>query len=185
VSQILPEHESSGGASPRVEDTEPTGSGSGLTEDEFRAAYERHAVEILRYAIRCTGRREIAEELASEAFLKMYQHRGSISPSQAAAWLTTTVKNLATDRWRRMEVERRYRPVQPTLHAEAQSELRWDEMLRHPALKAEHRACLTLRFVHGMDRKEICSQTGLTDNQVKNCLQYGLKLLRDVYGVKE
>ncbi len=157
----------------------------GLSETEYRQTYERHAAEILRYAIRWTGRRDIAEELTSEAFLKMYQNRGSVTAAQAGAWLTTTVKNLATDRWRRIQLERRHSAEAPAMHSESHPELRWEDMIRHPSLKAEHRACLTLRFVHGMERKEICSHTGLTDNQVKNCLQYGLKLLREVYGVRE
>ncbi len=45
-------------------------------------------------------------------------------------------------------------------------------------LKPVHRACLLLRFVHGMTRAEIAVELGLTENQVKGSLQYALELLR-------
>ena len=38
-------------------------------------------------------------------------------------------------------------------------------------LKPVHRACLILRYVHGMTRAEIAARLGLTDNQVKGHLQ--------------
>jgi RNA polymerase sigma-70 factor, ECF subfamily len=159
-----------------------------VTEDagiEFRRVYERHVSEILRYAIRCTGRREIAEEITSDAFLKMYQHRHQIDLSRAGAWLTTTVKNMAIDYWRRMEVERRVELTRAQPEEACFIDQPWEQMLQHPSLKSEHRVCLTLRYVHGMDAKEIASHTGLTENQIKNALQYGLKLLRQALAVKE
>ena len=168
-----------------VDSTEPgfrrelaAASPRGVSEAEFRCIYERHAAEILRYAIRCVGRREIAEEIASEAFLRMHQNRDGLDGSHAAAWLTTTVKNLATDHWRRAGVERRHLNTISPEEAATAPPGDWEELLRNPALKPEHRICLTLHFVHGMDRKEISSHTGLADNPVKNCLQYGLRLLR-------
>jgi DNA-directed RNA polymerase specialized sigma24 family protein len=51
-------------------------------------------------------------------------------------------------------------------------------LLHHESLKPEHRVCLELRYRRGMTRTEIAAHTGLTDNQVKSCLQYGLRLLR-------
>ena len=41
-----------------------------------------------------------------------------------------------------------------------------------------HRACLILRYVHGMTREEISRRLALTDNQVKGHLQYSLTILR-------
>ena len=158
-----------------------------LQDEAFRAAYERHAPEILRYAIRCTGRRDIAEELTSEAFLKMYVHRQHVDWPRAGAWLTAAVKNMAIDYWRRMEVERRSENLLAAsrpLHSNPDVD-RLREILSHPALKAEHRVCLTLHYVHGMENREITQHTGLSQNQVKSALQYGLRLLRKALGVED
>ncbi|MCB1022293.1 MAG: RNA polymerase sigma factor [Acidobacteria bacterium] len=169
-----------------VASAQESGEVPGLSEAEFRGIYERHAAEILRYAIRCVGRREIAEEIASEAFLKMHLNRDRIFASRAAAWLTAAVKNQATDYWRRQQVERRHAALaEPDAAAEPEPEQDWRALLGDPALKPEHRVCLALHYVHGMSRGEISARTGLSDNQVKNALQYGLKLLRRSLGPKE
>ena len=154
----------------------------GDREEAFRAAYQRHAAEIFRHAWRCTGRREIAEELTHEAFLRMYQHRDEVDFSRAGAWLTATVKNLAADYWRRQHVERKSADATSAPEAAGIPDVRWEDLIEHPSLKSEHRACLTLHYVHGMANKEITSHTGLTENQVKSALQYGLKLLRAAFG---
>jgi len=41
--------------------------------DNFEALYRQHGSAVLRYAIKCVGRPEIAEEIASEAFLLLYR----------------------------------------------------------------------------------------------------------------
>ena len=193
--QDLPDGDSSALDAPSVESIEAAPrprEGTGAIHDaDLRAVYERHAAEILRYAIRCTGRREIAEELASEAFLRLHQNRERVDFSRVAAWLTTAVKNLAIDYWRRVEVERRAEnlggsaTLQHSGQLSASDEERWEDLLEQPSLKAEHRVCLTLHYVHGMANKEIAGHTGLTENQVKSALQYGLKLLRKAFGAKD
>lgn len=153
---------------------------------EFRTLYDLHAPAILRYAIRCTGRREIAEEIASEAFLKLYENLDRVESARAGGWLTTAVKNLSVDHWRRIELERRESgllaatagaaPFPAPFYSE------FEELIGHPSLKPEHRVCLSLHYKHGLANKEITSHTGLTENQVKSALQYGLKLLRRALG---
>ena len=145
----------------------------------FDCIYERHASEVLRYAIRCTGRREIAEEIASEAFLRLHREWERIDPSTTAAWLMSVVKRLAVDYWRHLRVERQHSErciAETNLFLSSQEEESF--LLHHEALKPEHRVCLELRYGRGMTRSEIAAHTGLTDNQVKSCLQYGLRLLR-------
>lgn len=176
--------DSSRGASSSVENTKGnTGTSAGIGDSQFREIYEAHAAETLRYAIRCSGRRDVGEELASEAFLRLYQNRERIDPGRAGAWLTTAVRNLAIDYWRRRELERRI--LSETAAAAGGVRPReWENMLEHPSLKPEHRVCIGLHYVHGYDRTEISARTGLTDNQVKSCIQYGLKLLRKAFGVE-
>jgi RNA polymerase sigma-70 factor (ECF subfamily) len=152
--------------------------GAGIDEQEFRRIYDRHAREVLRYAIRCAGQRPVAEEWTSEAFLRLYREGSRIDPQRAAAWLMTTVKNLARDYWRKVHVEQKHLSVFESRPVEAVPKWKWDDLIEHPSLKPEHRVCLTLKYVHGMDRKQIVDYTGLTQNQVKSCIQYGLRLLR-------
>jgi RNA polymerase sigma-70 factor (ECF subfamily) len=156
-----------------------------INAGEFDEIYRQHANAVFRVSLRAVGRREIAEEITSEVFLALHQNSERIDPDLLPAWLFTVAKRRAADYWRRWYLEDRW-ALTP------QPEQRWREpelplislLEKCTSLKSIHRACITLRFVHGMSREEIASQTGLNELQVKGHLQYALKLLRETIGSK-
>jgi RNA polymerase sigma-70 factor (ECF subfamily) len=145
----------------------------------FEAVYNRHVAAVFRFALRCVGRRDLAEDLTSEAFLALHQNMGNVDIAQLPSWLFKVVRNRAIDHWRRQETERRYLKTQPAgepaQDAPPPTSL---ALLQSRALKPVHRICLMLRYVHGMGRDEIARATGLSETQVKGHLQYALELLR-------
>lgn len=71
-----------------------------------RVAYERfveeHAQEVYNIAIVLTGDHYRADELAQEAFLKLYRSLRHFDPTRSLRnWLYTVLKNLYIDSWRR------------------------------------------------------------------------------------
>jgi RNA polymerase sigma-70 factor, ECF subfamily len=145
--------------------------------DGFEEAYRQHFGAVFRFAVRCAGKRELAEDLTSEAFLALYQHWGKIDPKQLPGWLITVVKNRAVDHWRKASREELYADPPTEAATEFDSQLGMF-LLESKALKPVHRICLILRYVHGMNREQIALKLGMTDNQVKGSLQYALELLR-------
>ncbi|HEY1909805.1 MAG TPA: sigma-70 family RNA polymerase sigma factor [Vicinamibacterales bacterium] len=148
---------------------------------EFEDLYRTHVQAVFRYALRCVAKRDLAEDLTSEAFLALYRNLDQIDASLLPGWLLTVVRNRARDHWRKEVVERRYLdglPPEPVSSATPPLES-W--ILESPELKPVHRTCLMLRYVHGMTRAEIASSTGLSETQVKGYLQYALELLRKSY----
>lgn len=158
--------------------------------EDFAALYAQHLPAVFRYALRCVGRRDVAEDITADAFLALHRNFDRIDPAQLPGWLLTVVKNRAVDYWRRAQLEQRHQNSGPpaTLEAsrasapdavgEDQAAERW--LLEHcAALKPIHRACLLLRFVRGMTRQEVAKELGLTDNQVKSALQYAKEMLRE------
>jgi len=145
---------------------------------DFDAVYRQHIHAVFRYATRCVGRRDVAEELTSEAFVELWQAFATIDQSLLPGWLFTVVKNRAIDYWRRSALEQKYLAALDTspVAEEGGSIREWLDAA--PALKPVHRACLILRYVHGLERAEIAARLGLTDNQVKGHLQYARQLLR-------
>ena len=142
---------------------------------EFEEIYRRHSQAVFRFAVRCAGgRRDVAEDLTSEAFLELHRKSDSVRAEELPSWLFTVVRNRATDRWRRDMREREY--VEAYVPPPAASHGAVADVLGR--LKPVHRTCLILRHVHGMTRDEIVAATGLSANQVKSHLQYGLQLLR-------
>ena len=143
----------------------------------FEEIYDQHFQAVFRFALRCTGKRELAEDLTSEAFLALYQNWSKIDQGQLPAWLITVVKNRAVDHWRRAAREELYADPPAEAATEFDAQL-GSFLLENKSLKPAHRVCLILRYVHGMSREEIARKLGLTDNQVKGTLQYALELLR-------
>ena len=145
---------------------------------EFDDLYAAYAGAVFRYALKCVGRRELAEEIVSEAFLALHRNMAVVDVSQLPGWLFAVAKNRAIDYWRRANVERRYLEncSTPPPTAGRPSVEAW--VADAKGLKPVHRACLILRYVHGLDRAAIARRLGLTENQVKGHLQYALTILR-------
>jgi len=145
---------------------------------DFNETYREHLTSVFRYAVKCVGRREIAEEITAEAFVALYNTFDRIDPGLLPGWLFTVVRNRSTDFWRRNALERKYSAgLDPEPKAETSSSIQeWLDAA--PALKPVHRACLILRYVHGLERTAIAERLGLSDTQVKGHLQYAHQLLR-------
>lgn len=145
---------------------------------DFDEVYRTHGRAVFRYAVRVVGRRDVAEELTNDAFLALFRAFHTIDTTQLPKWLFTVVRNRATDYWRRATLEQRYLadlPREPVSEARGRV-VEWLDAT--PALKPVHRACLILRYVHGLERVEIAARLGLSENQVKGYLQYARELLR-------
>jgi RNA polymerase sigma-70 factor (ECF subfamily) len=150
----------------------------------FEELYRQHVQAVFRFALSVAGKREVAEDLTSDAFLALHRNLDGIDQAQLPGWLLTVVRNRARDQWRRQMVERRYADqFAAAPEPEAPPVERW--MIESADLKQVHRVCLALRYVQGMTRTEIAARTGLTETQVKGHLQYALILLRKAYGVHE
>jgi len=154
---------------------------------DFESLYRQHVQAVYRFALSITRRKEVAEDLTSEAFLALNREMASIDPSQLPAWLLTVVRNRARDQWRHQTIEERYvietKPAAPPAAPPTASLEEW--ILEDAGLKPVHRLCVMLRYVSGMTRAEIAMETGLTETQVKGHLQYALSLLRKAHGVRE
>lgn len=152
---------------------------------DFDCLYAQHFPAVFRYALRCVGRRDIAEEISADAFVALYRNLEGIDTTRLPGWLLTVVHRRAADFWRRTELERRALSAAEDMNQEAKPAASGEDAMGMwllqscQSLKPAHRTCLLLRFVYGMSRSEISRELGLTENQVKSNLQYALELLRN------
>ena len=139
--------------------------------DDVRAAisgaFREEWGRVVAALIRATGDWDLAEDCAQEAFeraLKTWPRDGI--PRRPGAWLTTSARNLATDRLRRAAVgATKLRAVasmprhdDPYDHDESgipDDRLRLIFTCCHPALRVEARVALTLRTLAGLTTAEI------------------------------
>ncbi|WP_421829827.1 RNA polymerase sigma factor [Larkinella sp.] len=77
-------------------------------EQAFRALYERYWYKMYVVAHRKLRRKEVAEELAQELFVMLWQKRDSLRILNLPAFLGITLKNLMVDYIRRNILEEHY-----------------------------------------------------------------------------
>jgi RNA polymerase sigma factor (sigma-70 family) len=131
-------------------------------------AHRREWAFVLAATVRVTRDLDVAEECVQDAYaqaLKTWAEQGV--PRKPAAWLTTTARRLALDRYRRDVRLRRLLPllvadeVEPAVEESAGSDDIPDDRLRlictccHPALDRAAQLALTLRLVGGLTTAEV------------------------------
>jgi RNA polymerase sigma-70 factor (ECF subfamily) len=138
------------------------------TEATVARAFREEWGRIVATLIRTTGDWDLAEECAQDAFARALERwpRDGV-PANPGAWLTTTARNRAFDRLRRVQTgETKVREVAVLISAEPPPPADddsgvTDDRLRliftccHPALSVEAQVALTLRTLAGLTTAEI------------------------------
>ncbi len=139
--------------------------------EALERVFREHWGKVLATLIRQLGDFDRAEDALQDAVaraLEVWPSRGV--PERPGAWLVTTARHRAIDRFRReaafqnkAEELRHLREVERRLRTEAEEETIPDDQLRlmftacHPALSLEARVALTLRTLGGLTTSEIAS----------------------------
>ena len=162
----------------------------------FAALYDRHSRAAYSLALRMTGERQAAEDLAQDAFLKVWRSAGSYRAHRGSVktWLLSVVHNRGVDRFRSSARRRRTREAAEALApgsqpSEAFSEA-WSNHVRdrlHEALRdipRDQREVLSLVHFCGLNKAEVSERLGLPLGTVKGRARLGLRKLRDHPGLR-
>lgn len=122
----------------------------------YERAFEAHWTDVFRFALAWTNDWTSAEDLAQEAYLRLWNHRGGIDWSRPVLpWLLVATRRLATDRFRAM----RRRLLAPTHAAAADNDpalrTRWlDVSAAMSNLSSLERTALVMTAVQGATYEE-------------------------------
>ena len=162
--------------------------------DAFRRLYEENRERIFRTAFRYSGRREDAEDIMQETFIKAFSRIRTfdfrVSPN-FSSWLLSICINTAIDSLRRRERRQDARhislanlsaeipacgpgPDETAAHRLAVVRIR--ETLR--ILSPRQRAMFDMRYTEHLDIKEIAGALGCSESNVKTQLSRALEKLR-------
>jgi RNA polymerase sigma-70 factor (ECF subfamily) len=146
--------------------------------NDFSKVYEAWFPLLFRIVYRMTGRRDISEEVAQEAFIKYYERRDVLPKDEGLKyWLIRVVRNLALNYEKRKGRERRaverhfHEPTRETGH-EGERALVREETIQEvqvALLKLPYnlRIVLILKEYGGFAYAEIGKMLGITEGNVK------------------
>jgi RNA polymerase sigma-70 factor (ECF subfamily) len=159
--------------------------------DAFAALYDRHCRIAYWLAHKLTGEKQAAEDLAQDAFLKVWLSADRYLPERGSArtWILSVVRNQGIDQLRARATRRRtqekaeasapkYEPSESFAQAWHDARLgRVREAL--DALPHVQQQVLELAHFSGLTHMEIAERLGLPPGTVKGRMRLGLKKLRN------
>jgi RNA polymerase sigma-70 factor (ECF subfamily) len=155
-----------------------------MTTDDFEAAVQEHQAmvySIARHFFRNPG---VAEEIAQDVFLQLFEHRRAVSPGEhTLRWLRRATTHRCIDLARRRathaEVAVDRLPDPPDVAADVDVMLH--ERLRRlvASLPETSRAVVILRYTEDLDAPEIARMLDMPVRTVWSHLQRAIALLRD------
>ncbi|HTQ36906.1 MAG TPA: RNA polymerase sigma factor [Steroidobacteraceae bacterium] len=154
----------------------------------FDALMREHEPRVFSIALRFTGRRADAEELAQDVFVKLHASLAQIADgTHLRRWLLRTVTHRCLNRLRDERRRPRLVPIE-TLPADSEpavTESGTDPLmgtrLRRLLLELspEARAVVLLRFQEDLDPSDIATVLAMSVNTVKSHLRRSLEWLRE------
>jgi len=146
--------------------------------------FEEHAPDALRLSYLLTGEREVAQDIAQDAFVRLFRRFQDLrAPEAFGPYLRRTIINLSRDHWRRVRLQRRFlrpeasRPIetdQPLSSLEARDEI-WRALQRLPH---SQRIAVILLYYEDLNEGEIAEAMGCSIGAVKSRLSRAISALR-------
>ena len=159
--------------------------------DAFAALYDRHSRSAYWLAHKLTGEKQAAEDLAQDAFLKIWRSAERYRPERSSArtWILSVVRNQGIDQLRAKASRRRtqekaeasapkYEPSEA--FAQAWGDVRLGRVREAlDALPQVQQQVLELAHFSGLTHMEIAERLQLPPGTVKGRMRLGLKKLRN------
>lgn len=172
-----------------------------MSKEHFAKFYQQYLDKIYRFVLfRIGGRRELAEDLTSEIFLKALEHFESYSEEKSkAAWIFTIARNHLANYFRdtAKRVEVSLEEVDENLHLEVESQKEvksillddgFEQLLKKDAerelwqalrmIEEEKRRFVTLKHLIGYNYKEIGEILEMSPGAVKVATHRAMKELK-------
>ena len=97
-----------------------------MTDVAYERAYDRHWSDVFRFALAWTNEWSAAEDLAQEAYLRLWDNRHRVDWDRPVLpWLLVATRRLATDRFRRLRRRLVAMPSDPNASIDPAVHDRW------------------------------------------------------------
>jgi RNA polymerase sigma-70 factor, ECF subfamily len=130
-------------------------------------AFEDNWDSVFRFSLAWTNDWSAAEDLAQDAFLRLWQHRLTLDWGRPVLpWLLVAARRLATDRFRALG--RRIMPRSSDPGFDEATQARWlDVRAALGRLSALERSALVLTTIEGWNYSEVATALGTTEGALR------------------
>ncbi len=161
--------------------------------EAFATLYDRHSRAAFSLAHRMMGERQASEDLAQDAFLKVWRGASSYRAERGSVrtWILSIVHNRGIDQIRSQTSRRRAQEKIEASAPRSQPSEAFAETLRNSqrdqirealdSLPPEQLKALELAYFSGYTHVEISDLLGLPLGTVKGRMRLGLKKVRDYF----
>ncbi len=161
---------------------------AGGDRSAFAQLYTRTSPKLFGLVLRIVRRRDLAEDVLQEAYLRIWDHAADYRPERgaASAWMGRIARNRALDWYRKQSRD----PVRAGPEP-GPDETRWSELARDQVdsegqqlkdclaeLEAPQRDCILLAFVEGYTHQELALRLERPLGTVKSLIRRGLARLK-------
>lgn len=159
----------------------------------FGQLYAATSAKLFGIVLRILRRRDLAEEVMQEVYVKVWQRAGDFQAERASpvTWMATIARNSALDVARRRshvpidEAPEAMSVADPAAPALQQMEL-GEELQRLSrcidGLEPDRRDMVRLAYLNGLSREELAQRYGHPAGTIKTWLHRSLKQLKDCLG---
>lgn len=157
-------------------------------ESTYRRLFMELAERLRNYLYYHCGNAHTAEDLAQEAFIRLWEHCKKVPPEKAKAFVYRVGFNLMLDMAKHQKVVRKFEAAQgkhsgpdtPHFQVEQRAfeEQLWDTIRKMPE---KNRVVFLMNRLDGMTYKEIAETTGITVKAVEKRMQKALAAIRVIY----
>lgn len=135
----------------------------------FALLYSQYVDMVFRYLLFRVGDRQLAEELTSEAFLRVLRRITTVryQGRDIGAWLVTIARNLVVDHVKSHHTQQTLSPLVSSVLLRSITQLGDDDQ----------RECIALRFLHGMSVADTAEVMNRDEEAVKTLQQRAVRAL--------
>ena len=145
----------------------------------LKAFYSEHYISVLQFLLYRCQHRELAEDLAQDAFFKLWQNREKIDPSRSLkSYLYQIANHLFIDTVRRQKIERCSSKNQPSKISPPDIETHLTVQMTIQTLPDKLKAVFVMSRLEGFRMKDIAGILGISEKTVEHRIYKALKLLK-------
>ncbi len=164
---------------------------SELTESEYRKLFEEYFAAIRNYIYFKTSDRDLAEDIAQDTFVKLWENRARIDKRTVKSFLYTISGNLAINQLKRQQLQYKFvnQLSDQSSHESPAFQLEMKEYESKlqgviASMPNGSREVFLMNRIEDMKYKEIAERLGISVKAVEKRMSKALQIIREKLNVK-